>query len=292
MKATYNITTNRFKVWFDARLTPEQYAESKRCNFVWYPGQKCFSSIWYPQAEDFIKSFGIEIEEDDTPDDVEARVNRFDKYAQRAETDSERSADYASRGDITPRRAEAAERRATTEAEKAAHWNQRIAGAISNAQYKDRPDVIARRIKKIETDLHRAEREIKLSLCKDGNYLNDNHHWVRPEEVETVKVAATRWIEHYTRRLEYEKAYLDAVGGTALLTPEKKPRRVAVAPDDGLKKGVTVLYREGYYQQGKEHTGKVVSMGAHYVKVEKPIDAPEWYPEAVKVRRADCKVIE
>lgn len=229
MRATYNITTNRFKVWFDNRLTPEEYKKAKECNFVWYPGQKCFSSIWYPQAEDFIKSFGIEIEEDDTPDDIEARVNRFEKYAERSENDANRSAEYATHNDITARRAEAAERRATTEAEKAAHWNRRIAGAISNAQHKDRPDVIARRIEGLEKERRKhtktvnawLEPELIATLINKHPYMQsktqeerDAYIKERTEEQEVNSAHAKRWIDHLNIRLEYERAYLEAVGGS------------------------------------------------------------------------------
>lgn len=291
-KATYNITTNRFKVWFDARLTPEQYAEAKRCNFVWYPGQKCFSSIWYPQAEDFIKSFGIEIEEDDTPDDVEARVNRFDKYAERAENDADRSAEYAMRADITPRRAEAAERRATTEAEKAAHWKQRIAGAISHAQYKDRPDVIARRIEGLEKD-HRKhtktvnawlEPEMIARVINAHPYMKSKTQEERDayikectEEQERNTAHARRWLDHLNRRLEYERAYLEAVGGS----PVDKLAN--------LKAGDPVKYNGKLYRAAKVNKTTVQLTG-----YEPPADPKEYqfYPIGAKINKTNLEPAE
>lgn len=273
MRATYNITTNRFKVWFDERLSPEDYKRAKECNFVWYPGQKCFSSIWYPQAEDFIKSFGIEIEEDDTPDDVEARVNRFEKYADRAEREAENSADYARRDDITERRAAAAEKRAQTETEKAEHWNQRIAGAIAHAQYKDRPDVIARRIKGLEADLRRKERDLIIKGEHDGYKLTGNNHWIKPENVPALQENARRWVEHLTRRLEYERAYFVAVGG---VEPEPKERRKpAPAPNDGIKKGSRVSVKMPPYYSSTL-TGEVVSLGSKTCTVHLNRDGREF----------------
>lgn len=291
MKATYNITTNRFKVWFDERLSPEDYKRAKACNFVWYPGQKCFSSIWYPQAEDFIRSFGIEIEADDSPDDVAARVDRFADYADDAERSAESASAYAVTA-TTEKRTERALSRAASEAERAAYWTRRIAGSIAHAQYKDRPDVIARRIKGLETDLRRNMRSLEIKGKTEEHILTANNHWIENEDIEAMQENARRWIEHLNMRIEYEKAYLDAVGGTALLTPEKKPRRVAKAPEDGLKKGDTIKYNDGYYGQGKEHEAKIVSLGAHYVKVNRPDDLPDYYPAVVKVLRKFCKKVE
>lgn len=267
MKATYNITTNRFKVWFDERLSPEDYKRAKDCNFVWYPGQKCFSSIWYPQSEDFIKSFGIEIEEDDTPDDVESRVNRFEKYAEHAENEASAAQERALNAN-TERRQRLAAGRAESEIERAQHWADRIAGAIAHAAHKDSPRTIANRIKGLLTDLHRVERSINLTLCSDGNYLDKNHHWIKPENVESHKEHAQRWINHYNRRIEYETAYLEAVGGIELLTPEKAPRRVTKAPEDGLKKGMKVICSFGYYGQNAETEPRtLISLGARNVRV-------------------------
>ena len=80
-RATYNITDDRFKFWPAERLSPSDYAEAKACKFQWFPGQKCFSAIWRPQAEDFLARLGVEIEDVCEVDDVAARVERFDRYA-------------------------------------------------------------------------------------------------------------------------------------------------------------------------------------------------------------------
>src|SRR5258706_16448759 len=99
IRATFNITNNRFKVYplqDGSRLTSAEDDERKRCNFQWYPGQKCFSAIYTPQAEDWILSFGVEIVEDDTPDDLEGGVERFSRYAENDERDAACAAQRAS----------------------------------------------------------------------------------------------------------------------------------------------------------------------------------------------------
>ena len=96
---------------------------------------------------------------------------------------------------------------------------------------------------------------------------------------------STRWINHINKRLEYERAYLDAVGGSELLKPT--PRRVSAAPDDGLKKGDTVSFSMGYYQQGTQITGKILSMGPLSVRVSVPDEYNKngYYNKGAKIGR-------
>lgn len=286
MKATYNITSNRFKVWFDDRLSPEDYKRAKECNFVWYPGQKCFSSIWYPQAEDFIKSFGIEIEEDDTPDDLESRVNRFEKYAERAESDSENAADYARRDDITARRAEAAEKRAQTEAEKAEHWKRRIAGAIAHAQYKDRPDVIARRIKDLEKQQKKhvsnkdKDPQKYAAMLKEHPYTKDEtpeRHAERVAQFAAAVEFSRRWYDHLEKRLQYERAYLEAVGGS----PVDKLANI--------KAGDPVMYEGRLYRAAK--VNKTTIQLTSYTPPADPT-AYQYYPIGAKIDKTKLQPAE
>jgi hypothetical protein len=287
MKATYNLTTNRFKLYTgDERLTPEQVTEAKKCNFVFYFGQKCWSSIWYPQSEDFIKSLGVEIEEDDTPDNVEDRVSRYEKYAD----DATKAAEYASERLLkanTERRERLASNSAMNETERALYWNERIAGAISHAEYKDRPDVIARRIKVLEADLRRHERDLQIKGEADGYKLTGNRHWVKPENIPALHENATRWVEHLNRRLDYEKSYLEAVGGIELLAPKERRPRASI-PDDGIKKGSLVAVQMPPYYN-TTLTGKVVSQGAHKITVLLNRDGREF--KHTTLRRI-CKLVE
>jgi hypothetical protein len=161
MEATYNITNNRLFFWPNKgeRLPEDKYKEAKSCGFVWWP-RGCFTAIWSPWAEDFIKSYGLTITDDDQPDNVEARVERFEKYA----ADDEKTAQYAEQrletgAAHTNRQVRQAEGTAQSKTDEAQYWHRRIAGAISHAEYHDRPDVIARRIKGIEADLRKHTKE-------------------------------------------------------------------------------------------------------------------------------------
>ncbi len=148
MHATYNITNDKLKAWFDSRLSTEDYNAARRAGFVYWHGSKCFCAKWSVRAEDFLRGMGLaEITEDDSPDDVKARVDRFNKYAQSAETSAEHSQNYLATGANTERRRENALRAIDKNLSEAEHWQRRIAGAIRAATYKDKPDVIARRIR-------------------------------------------------------------------------------------------------------------------------------------------------
>lgn len=340
MHATYNITNDRIKFYPPPeRLTPEQDSHRKAHNFQLWPGQKCFSAVWSPQAEDWVKTF-CEINEDDTPDDVEARIERYQKYADRDERDAAGATERAINA-TTDRRARMAEASAARKLDEALYWQRRIYGAISHAANKDRPDVIARRVKKLEADKRRHERNRKESeimliewekVTDYASALNtanwDPHHftgcfpkskypnstyegeqsiWSALEKhtidetdakrlainSHTVRVEYnTRWIDHLEMRLQYERAYCEAVGGAELMQP--KPRRTTPAPEDGLKKGDKVEYKVLIGGSLQTWTGNIVSLGPKSCSVTIPEDQPMacHFPKGYKVARRYCKKIE
>ena len=233
--ATYNICKNELKFFPACRLSQEEYnAFTKGAGFAFWHGQKCFAGAWSVAKEDLIHSYGVEIVADDRPDDIEARVERFEKYADQ----HERGAEYAAgrvENATTLRRLRLAQNTFENETESAAHWHERIASAIRHADFKVRPDVIARRIKGLEADLRKQEKSIKELLAHVDRFYSDFQRangiawevrradlpddvkakWLEylGEKVDSVKRYAQRWIDHLNRRLEYERAYLEAVGG-------------------------------------------------------------------------------
>jgi hypothetical protein len=272
MNATYNITNDRLKFAPDSRLPDEVYQKVKAAGFQWWPGQKVFTKVWTPEAEDLINALGYTIAEDDTPDDLEARVNRFQNYAANDEATAASAAERVHTA-TTERRARLAEHTAERALDEALYWQQRIAGAIQRAQYRERPDVIARRIKGLEADLRKWQRAEKEDVewsarwhtanltDKQAVYLanydpchfcftigdaRESSMWSALNEGRTTAedaarlmiekhtesmAHARRWIAHLTMRIDYETAYLAAVGGNpADATAE-------------IKKGDYVLYR-------------------------------------------------
>lgn len=226
MKASYNVTTDRLAFQPDHRLSDEEYKLVKAARFTWWPGRQVFSAVWNTEAEDLILVMGLEIEANDEPDDLEGRVERFQERAEAAETDAERStlavsglnADGTERTrTMTARRTEITLAHAAKASEEALHWQRRIKGAIRHAARKDDPGVIARRIEKMEADLRGFERE--KGFCGKSGILYQLYDAKEAgQDLALLKAAhitwAQRWIDHITMRLEYERAYLAAVGGS------------------------------------------------------------------------------
>ena len=239
MQATYNITNDKLFAKFDERLSPENYQAARRAGFVWWPGSKQFVAKWSTQAEDFLLAMGIsEIGEDDKPDDVEARVNRFDKYANEAEQSAESAENYLNERANTERRRKNAVSAIEKNLSAAEHWQERIEGAIRHAARKERPDVIARRIEGIEKqerkfkkELDRKHWSIPGDCCDSEAYrryserkaelekqLNADcvagNPWSEAKKAEAIHCEwAQRWLDHIVKRLQYERACLEAVGG-------------------------------------------------------------------------------
>lgn len=262
MHATYNITNDKLRVWFDSRLSEVDYKEARRVGFVYWHGSKCFAAKWSTQAEDFLRDMGIEtIEADDQPDNVEARVERFSGYAEKAEQSAESSETYLNERANTERRRENAINGIEKNLKLAEHWQERIAGAIRHAQYKERPDVIARRIRGLEADRRRFERDMtineKVKPYESEGVLHywvghgRGGHWTTQEKIEQHKPWALRWIAHIDRRLEYENACLAAAGGCPeVLRPERKkvvqPKGIQKTRDGGTPEVLGAAGFRGY----------------------------------------------
>lgn len=181
--ATYNISDDKIRLSWGGKPNPEEIEAMRKAGFVFWPGSKLNVAKWSIAAEDFVLSLGIEIEEDDTPDDVERRVDRFSGYADTAKRNAAQAHDAANRimdgiplgqpilrGHHSERHARAdvkridsAMSRAVTETERAAYWKYRAAAAAGHAAYRERPDVIARRVKKIEAERRAIMRDFNKS---------------------------------------------------------------------------------------------------------------------------------
>lgn len=243
MKATYNITNDKLKFWPAERLPTETYQRARSHGFTFWHGSKCFAAKWTPGGEDFVSELGGIIEDDDTPDDTEARVQRFAGYAERAQGQAESSQNYLDTKANTERRRENAVNGIERGLEQAEHWQRRIEGAIRHAQHREQPDVIARRILGLEAD---RRREIASFTIKEGVaphvYEGNTHvfvgggrggHWISEDKLAGIKAHAERWIAHLDRRLQYENAVLEASGRSmAGMRPERKK---AVVPKGKAK---------------------------------------------------------
>jgi hypothetical protein len=256
--ATYNICDDKIRASFDERLSPDDYKAIRQAGFAYWRGSQLFVAKWSTGAEDKLREFGItEIEDDDAPDDVEARVDRFSGYAENAEQSAESASNYAhdlvagipagqpilvghhsERGHrATLKRCDAATRRALNESQRAAYWNDRVAASIRHAKYKERPDVIARRIQGLEKDERKYIKELseKRRVELMARAFVDAQYQAKRNEVEFDKEAFKasyrarwerhtafyqRWLEHVQMVLAYQRELYKQSGGTVA---DRKP---------------------------------------------------------------------
>lgn len=182
--ATYSPEDNKLRLYPACRLSQSEYERVKAAGFKWAPKQELFvAPMWTPAREDLLLELCDEIGDEDTSlaDRAEDRAGRFDEYshnnAQRAESvhkavsaicdniplgqpilvghHSERHA----RKDA--QRIENGMRKAVKMWDTAQYWASRAQGAIRAAKYKELPAVRARRIKGLEADKRKQERNLQ-----------------------------------------------------------------------------------------------------------------------------------
>ncbi len=218
-EATYDIYDDRLRAEFYERLPQEDYEAVKRAGFQWWPGQKIFSAVWTPEREDLLRDrFGIEVEHVERVDDPEARVDRFDRYANNAARHAQAASDRAHsiadgipmgqpilvghhserhhRADIA--RIDSAMGKAVHEQKRAEYWRDRAVAAAARADRHEQPGVILRRIQKLEAE----QRAIKRDQAQ-----------AQERGVERAVARCQRWINHLEDRLVFERAMYEASGG-------------------------------------------------------------------------------
>jgi len=179
--ATYSPDDNKLRLYTMGRLDEETYKRVHDAGFRWAPKQELFvCPAWSPTAEDVCLALAEEITDEDTSltERAEVRAERFETYAENRASDGEAAQASAERimdgiplgqpilvGHHSERRARKdAEKirggleRAAKAFETSDYWTRRAAGAVRAAKYKERPDVRARRIKGLESDVRRHEK--------------------------------------------------------------------------------------------------------------------------------------
>lgn len=274
--ATYSPEDNKLRLYSEERLDPETYARARAAGFIWAPHQKLFvAPRWTPTAADLLLELCGEIGDEDTSlvDRAEDRADRFEDYSERRAQDAGRASDavHALSDNIPLGQpilvGHHSEKRARRVAEKiqnemsravklwdqADYWKSRAAGAIRLAKYKELPDVRARRIRGLEADQRRHQKELEhaqryLAFWTDASLTQETaerlanySHVCPPAEmgwclwsalhdgkctVEQARKIATaaylntiayaqRWLVHLDNRLAYERAMYAESGGTA-----------------------------------------------------------------------------
>ena len=179
--ATYSPDDNKLRLYAGSRLDPELYQRVKSAGFQWAPKQDLFYAAWNPAAEDILIELAGEIEDEDKSltDRAEERAERFEAYQEKRADEAERTRSAVSAiADNIPFGqpilvGHHSERRARKDAERiengmrktvqlwktSEYWAGRAQAALRHAKYKELPQVRARRIKTIEADLRKQERE-------------------------------------------------------------------------------------------------------------------------------------
>lgn len=234
-KATYNITNDKLKFWPEARLSESDYATAKQLKFAWWPGSKCFCAKWSPDAEDFVRRLGYEIAEDDTPDDVESRVERYQGHAERSEQAATSAQTYLdSERCNTERRRKNAANGIERGIETAEHWHRRVAGAISHAAYLERTDVIGRRILGLEADLRKMQKTLDQEVAL-------NVAWNKPDLTPERAKHITNYYDHTSHCFTKDKYPNSTYEGSQTLwgaldrgvITAEQAKELAVAAHDG-----------------------------------------------------------
>lgn len=308
--ATYSPQDNKLRLSAASRLDPEMYAKVKAHGFSWAPKQEVFiAPMWTPSREDFLLSLVDEIEDEDSTleERAAARAERFAGYQERRAEEAERAHAHVEQiaggiplgqpiliGHHSQRRAEKdAEKirsgmtRAVNLWKTAEYWKQRANASLRHAEYKERPDVRARRIKTIEADMRRELRTIETAdterqlwekitnpetkITKEGQPVEMTEHerGVFALGRMSTGIYAQRWIEHYQNRIEYERAMMGESGGLA-------------ADKFDLKVGGRVLIRGEWMLilRLNKKAGKVISVTTNcaYVAV-RPVEEIQDYRE-------------
>lgn len=275
-RATYSPEDNKIRIYPAHRLDADTYARVKAAGFAWAPRQELFvAPMWTPRRDDLARELCGEVGDEDTTlaERAEERADRFTEYRGKRTEDAGRARDAVRQlsdgipfgqpilvGHHSQRRAEKdaqrirdGMRRAVDMWETAEYWQRRAAGAVRAAKYKERPDVRARRIKGIEADARKVQRDATEAAMlarvwtrvhnrpwddmtaaalyvagrssgigyglynplKDGTMHGDTaaRQALRVCEAEAARCA--RWAAHYAGRLAYERAMLAAETGGA-----------------------------------------------------------------------------
>lgn len=183
ISATYDPADDKIRMRSAERLDADTYAKVKAAGFGWAPKQGCFYAVWNPEREDLAAELAGELEDENTTlaERAEVRAERFEGYHEKRAEESERAAEaVGSIADNIPlgqpilvghhsekrarkdaQRIENGMRKAVNLWKTAEYWERRARGVLSHVDYKERPDVRARRIKGLEADARRYERQRK-----------------------------------------------------------------------------------------------------------------------------------
>lgn len=180
--ATYSPDDNKLRLTATERLDQDTYARVSAVGFRWAPKQRQFiCPAWNPEAADVCQELAGSIEDEDSTlmERAEARSERFEEYSEKRADEGARHRDGVqqilgniplgqpilvghhsearARRDI--KRMESGMRQSIKAFETSDYWSRRAEAAKAHAEYSERPDVRARRIKRLEAECRKRERQ-------------------------------------------------------------------------------------------------------------------------------------
>lgn len=193
--ATYSPDDNKLRISASSRLDKETYTRVRAAGFIWAPKQEIFvAPMWTPERAALCEELAGEIGDEDTSlaDRAEARADRFEDYSEKRAKDADAAAAAVKRlADGIPlgqpilighhserharkdaERIDNGMRRAVNAWKTSEYWTRRAAASLAHAERKERPDVRARRIKKIEADLRRVQKTMKRAELLAAAWVN------------------------------------------------------------------------------------------------------------------------
>lgn len=258
--AEYNLHDDRLKLFIGdgPRLPKEEYFAAKKQMGAYWRGSGCLTGVWTPAREDFVLQYVDEIEEIVDDDcGFEYRLERFGGYSDKAEiraegyeaVENEIAERFAGGQPILvghhseakarrdQKRLHSAIRHKIEQWDLAGYWSERVKRAERHKAYLERPDVIRRRVKKIEKRIRDHKRKLtekaKLEFFVHVYYYNamgddpgedyqekypDAHQFVEAEaemlEARWAEIVAyqNRWLEHLQMVLNYQQQLYEQAG--------------------------------------------------------------------------------
>lgn len=181
-RATYDPDDDKLRIYTDF-VPRELYDAFRAAGFQRAPKQGCFFQVWNPTREDIALALCSEIEDEDTSllERAQDRHYRFVTYKQNAAQRAVEASEAAhnatagwplgqpiivgSKGERAQRKAiETARRKASevvAEYDRSDYWRWRANGVIRNVNRKFSRGTTMRRIKKLEAELRKKQRELE-----------------------------------------------------------------------------------------------------------------------------------
>jgi hypothetical protein len=198
-RATFSPEDGKIRLYLSARVERDSYLYLRQCKYVATPKQDCaFVAPWSVAAEDAALALipedaDIEDEDYSAADRSADRAERFEEYRdkRRAEAmdaagnhgsmDSVYGNQSQSRAQSFANRRDRYGSRAVTQWGKAEYWQERTRGVIDAALYKLKPGVRRGRLKRLETELRKIEKERDYSVNRWDSWVKVAQQSHNPE---------------------------------------------------------------------------------------------------------------